>query len=60
MRRLIGLVVLLAVSIAVSGCGPSTTTTTGPSGDNRSKEQRESDDMMQKALQEYRSKQKRR
>ena len=47
----VGTAMLVALG-PVLGCGDSgTTAATGPAGDNRTPEQKESDDMMQKALQ---------
>jgi ABC-type glycerol-3-phosphate transport system substrate-binding protein len=57
MRRRAVLMAMLAGACAVLGCGGSdTTVATGPAGDNRSPEQKESDDMMQKAIQKYQKK----
>ena len=55
MRRLVGVLAMLILLGALPGCGDSgAAPQTGPAGDNRAKEIKESDDLMQKQLQEYR------
>jgi hypothetical protein len=56
-RRLLGLV--LATAILVPGCGGSSTPA-APEGDSRPKVLKENDDIMQKALQDARTKKSRR